>query len=339
MTLQEGLGNRCDRFSVLPETLASQSAITWLRATQAVLEARASVAGASSERQALREFDWQGSSLLTDSEKALLDSSVTALKEAFGSDDVDLMIDGVTGVLQDDIKAQFSDGFGIVPICSGPVIVFRQDADDADPLMFDLKGPGGNLYERIASKLSDLASKTGKGCEAILSAGFSAKLSAIVACLEDATRFAALEAGSAEKLSSRADEPFVAGYIACALWCGGDDGEFDGCAVSDIAEPSLRDMIETCVDFQSSNAESLVRAYLAGKRFGYSANQAGKDLWLTRNRHGAGFWDRGLGDVGEELSEMAKPYGGADLYLSDDGRIWQVGTEPSCQVSSSPALG
>jgi hypothetical protein len=29
--------------------------------------------------------------------------------------------------------------------------------------------------------------------------------------------------------------------------------------------------------------------------------QAGIDFWLTRNRHGAGYWDRGLGITGDKL--------------------------------------
>jgi hypothetical protein len=41
--------------------------------------------------------------------------------------------------------------------------------------------------------------------------------------------------------------------------------------------------------------------------------QVGHDFWLTRNGHGAGFWDRGLGDVGERLTTAAKVYGAQDL--------------------------
>lgn len=36
---------------------------------------------------------------------------------------------------------------------------------------------------------------------------------------------------------------------------------------------------------------------------------------LTRNGHGAGFWDRGLGALGTELTNACKPYGGVDLYI------------------------
>jgi hypothetical protein len=49
-----------------------------------------------------------------------------------------------------------------------------------------------------------------------------------------------------------------------------------------------------------------------------AAAQLGHDLLLTRNGHGAGFWDRGLGELGERLSMWARSLGGADLdaYLT-----------------------
>lgn len=48
-----------------------------------------------------------------------------------------------------------------------------------------------------------------------------------------------------------------------------------------------------------------------------AAEQAGHDFWLTRNGHGAGFWDRGLGDRGDRLSALARPFG--DFNLWTDG--------------------
>lgn len=42
----------------------------------------------------------------------------------------------------------------------------------------------------------------------------------------------------------------------------------------------------------------------------------GHDFWLTRNRHGAGFWDRGLCDVGRQLTEIAHSFGPVDLYVT-----------------------
>jgi hypothetical protein len=45
------------------------------------------------------------------------------------------------------------------------------------------------------------------------------------------------------------------------------------------------------------------------------------DFWLTRNHHGAGFWDGDYGDIGDRLTEIAQEWGAAYLYLGDDGKV------------------
>lgn len=50
--------------------------------------------------------------------------------------------------------------------------------------------------------------------------------------------------------------------------------------------------------------------------------QLGQDFWLTRNWHGAGFWDRGLDDLGKQLTKLAQGQGGCEAYLGDDGYLW-----------------
>ena len=46
------------------------------------------------------------------------------------------------------------------------------------------------------------------------------------------------------------------------------------------------------------------------------------DFWLTRNHHGAGFWD---GDyetpIGLKLTEIAHSFGEVHLYLNDENKI------------------
>lgn len=90
---------------------------------------------------------------------------------------------------------------------------------------------------------------------------------------------------------------------------------------SDLAPETLQAIIGDCRDFQESNADNLELAYLS-ESVNYDESRAGHDFWLTRNGHGAGFWDRGLGTVGDQLTKMAKPYGSSDAYLGDDGRIY-----------------
>jgi hypothetical protein len=59
----------------------------------------------------------------------------------------------------------------------------------------------------------------------------------------------------------------------------------------------------------------------------HGAAQVGHDFWLTRNGHGAGFWDRWSGGTegerhGDVPTEASKPYGTSDLYIGDDDRLY-----------------
>ena len=47
-----------------------------------------------------------------------------------------------------------------------------------------------------------------------------------------------------------------------------------------------------------------------------SDEMLGHDLWLTRNGHGCGFWDRDLGELGELLTALCELMGEVDLYVS-----------------------
>lgn len=108
---------------------------------------------------------------------------------------------------------------------------------------------------------------------------------------------------------------FFRGYVACALWAtSGDAGEDDlqGYAVHPDTTARMR---ADCAQFIGANCLDLIKS-------GMSAESAGYDFWLTRCGHGAGFWDRGLGDVGERLSNAAQAFGNVDLYVGDDGYVY-----------------
>lgn len=113
---------------------------------------------------------------------------------------------------------------------------------------------------------------------------------------------------------------FTQAYVECALWASTDEnGEpLDGLySFDDLAEQALAQMVEDCRDFQDAQAELLERWAEEGFTYG----QAGHDFWLTRNRHGTGFWDRGA-ECGRALTDAAHPYGDADLYVGDDGYLY-----------------
>lgn len=111
-------------------------------------------------------------------------------------------------------------------------------------------------------------------------------------------------------------QTFFEAYVDCALWSSTDDGDKplnDNYGPEDIAPESLTSMRMDCHDFREANAELLAEI---------SEEQAGHDFWLTRNHHGAGFWDRGLGKVGDQLTKQAHAYGECYLYVGDDGKLY-----------------
>ena len=50
-----------------------------------------------------------------------------------------------------------------------------------------------------------------------------------------------------------------------------------------------------------------------------AASHFGHDFALTRNHHGAGYWDRGLGALGDRLTANAHPFGESSVYVTEDG--------------------
>jgi hypothetical protein len=115
-------------------------------------------------------------------------------------------------------------------------------------------------------------------------------------------------------------DKFTRSYMETALWSSTDNSDDTGgepldknYSVADISNATRKEMIEDCKSFQRSEREDLAKVYATGH---YDEGQAGHDFWLTRNGHGAGFWDRGLGAVGERLSEAARAYGSIDLMVS-----------------------
>lgn len=116
-------------------------------------------------------------------------------------------------------------------------------------------------------------------------------------------------------------EKFLAAYLECALWSSTDNADDSGGSPlddnygpEDLSDEALEQCRKDCADFLEAEAADLEEA-------GITLEQAGHDFWLTRNGHGAGFWDRGLGAVGERLSKACKPYGSVYLYVGNDGRI------------------
>jgi len=96
--------------------------------------------------------------------------------------------------------------------------------------------------------------------------------------------------------------------------------------VSDLAPEALARMVADCEKFQADNAEWITDAHLtnANSEALWDADEkAGHDFWLTRNGHGAGFWDGDwLDDAGKALTAASKAFGECSLYVGDDGRLY-----------------
>lgn len=109
-------------------------------------------------------------------------------------------------------------------------------------------------------------------------------------------------------------------YMVAGLWVGlADDGESpldENYSVDDITDEARILMAEDVRDWVVEN-EELVLEYL---RSGMQPEQLGHDLWLTAEHHGAGFWDRGLGILGELLTKQAHLHTVPFLY-AENGKI------------------
>lgn len=115
-------------------------------------------------------------------------------------------------------------------------------------------------------------------------------------------------------------------YLDTADWADGpeaheDDAEAERCIgwSRDAIDEARRECAAFLGSEHPTDDELTLYDYLV--RSGMSASDAGHDLWLTRNRHGAGFWDRGLGAIGDALTREAHAMGSSDVYVSDAG--WQ----------------
>lgn len=120
-------------------------------------------------------------------------------------------------------------------------------------------------------------------------------------------------------------DAFFYAYVECALWScvvsRDEDAEDydkpldDDYSIDDLDADTATKMRAECDAFYASNANDL---YLAGD------DQSGHDFWLTRNHHGAGFWDREElygEEQAERLTKAAHEAGEVYLYVQD-GKVY-----------------
>lgn len=118
---------------------------------------------------------------------------------------------------------------------------------------------------------------------------------------------------------------FSRGYVDAIFFteCHCDNEELEEKGFLDFAPETLKRIEADCAAFEMNNAQALATAYEMHEN--YTPEQAGQDFWLTRNGHGTGFWDRGLGETGEELTNACghgTRWPSLDLYAGDDGKLY-----------------
>lgn len=117
----------------------------------------------------------------------------------------------------------------------------------------------------------------------------------------------------------------VDAHILCAMSSSTDDNDnplYENYDEDDDVTPEARAILtDDCRRFIQSLPPLVFALVDANEMW----DQAGHDFWLTRNGHGAGFWD---GDwdsidpgIGEWLTQHSKSFGKRDLYIGDDGRV------------------
>ena len=126
-------------------------------------------------------------------------------------------------------------------------------------------------------------------------------------------------------------DEFTTAYIEAAFWSTSDDSPREGgepldkhYTPSDLEPATLERMIADCKAFQESNRADIYDEDNFLRCCNWSSeSQAGHDFWLTRNGHGAGFWDGDWEEkVGERLTAASKAFGEYSLLVGTNGTVY-----------------
>lgn len=146
-------------------------------------------------------------------------------------------------------------------------------------------------------------------------------------------------------------DPFTIAYLETALWAEHDNADENGGEpldanydIGDFTAEALQRAKDVCNDFRqmewsedrdpterTERRTMTVQAWLdsidrpAVKQYSdgewSAAESDGHDFWLTRGGHGAGFWDRGYGDIGRIVTAACKTFGEAYIGVCGDGTL------------------
>jgi hypothetical protein len=102
-------------------------------------------------------------------------------------------------------------------------------------------------------------------------------------------------------------DTFTQAYIDALVWS--SDDETEAYSEATVSEALKVQAAKDCEEFQR---------FHAGLYEGLNDDQAGHYFALSRNGHGAGFFDVGM----HEAQKAARVYGCVDVYVGDDGQLY-----------------
>ena len=119
-------------------------------------------------------------------------------------------------------------------------------------------------------------------------------------------------------------DAFTVAYLECALWTETDNSTESGgepldknYSLQDFSTQAINKATEDCAKFQLENADLLTKAYELSDDV-----EGGYNFWLSRCGHGTGWWDRGLGEIGDTLHKKSEEYKEVNVVVGDDGKLY-----------------
>ncbi len=101
-------------------------------------------------------------------------------------------------------------------------------------------------------------------------------------------------------------------YLECALW----SSELDEYSIEDISKQAIEMSKQNIIDFL--NLISKDSKTLENELFGCDEDYIGHNLLLSRNNHGAGFFDENK----NKLQEYAKSLKPIDIWVGSDNVVY-----------------
>jgi hypothetical protein len=123
-------------------------------------------------------------------------------------------------------------------------------------------------------------------------------------------------------------DSFALSYVETMCWSSADENgtNFDSSEYMDteFADETIARIKQDCAKFRAQSDPLFDCFNEQSDDYPVNPSQyhVAHDFWLTRNRHGAGFWD---GDYPEplatKLTDLAHSFGEQNLYVGDDGKF------------------